>query len=237
MPEPLLPLAFGVAASAATYFGGWLTLRLRGQITLVLALAAGIVLGLALFDLIPQAIALVGNEGDVDTAFLYVALGFGVYLLLDRLLDPKRAGAASWRAHLGPASLTLHSLLDGMMIGIAFQVSHEVGWLIAAAVLTHDMADGFNTVTLSLARSGLHNARRWLLINGAAPLLGVAAGLLLDVPPAVLGPMLAAFGGVFLYIGACELVPRSHAADPRFRVALVTLAGMALMLGVVHLAH
>jgi zinc transporter ZupT len=235
MPAILLPLLFGILASAATLLGGLLALRLQNRATLVLGLAAGIVLGVALFDLIPEAVELATGQYEMHQLFAWLGLGVGAYLLLHQL--PGADGPQPWQVHLGPASLTLHSFIDGAMIGIAFQVSAEIGWLIAAAVLTHDVADGINTVSLSLARSGPRMARRWLLINGAAPLAGTLVGLLIAVPEGVMAPLLAVFGGVFLYIGACELVPRSHARDPRLRVTLATLAGMVLMWVVTGLAH
>ena len=104
-------------------------------------------------------------------------------------------------------------------------------------MLTHDVADGVNTVSLCLAAKAERAARRWLLLNGAAPLLGVVAGLTITVPVAMLAPLLAAFAGVFLYIGACELLPRSHALDPRLRTTMASLAGMALMFAVTSVAR
>lgn len=237
MPPVLLPLLFGLAASAATLIGGLLALRLKARASLVLGLAAGIVLGVALFDLIPEAIELGRGVHDAHRLFACIGLGIGAYLLLHQLPASGTRGVAAWQAHLGPASLTLHSFIDGVMIGIAFQVSHDVGWLVAAAVLTHDLADGINTVSLSLARSGPRLARRWLLVNGAAPLAGTMVGLLIQVAPGDMALLLALFGGVFLYIGACELVPRSHARDPRLRVTLATLAGLGLMYLLVDVVH
>lgn len=228
--SPLVPLAFGVAASAATLFGGLLALRLKARITLVLGLAAGIVLGVALFDLMPEAIAL--GEGIYSPRAIlgYVAVGLGGYLVLDRSLDGIGQAARSWRPHLGPASLTLHSFLDGMGIGLAFQISPAIGWVVALAVLTHDVADGINTVSLALSSSARGNALRWLVANGLAPTFGVVVGLMVRVPGYLLAPLLAMFAGVFLFIGACELLPRSHARDPRLRVTAASLAGIALML-------
>lgn len=230
MNTAFLPFAFGLAASGATLLGGSLALRFQRRISVVLGLAAGIVLGVALLDLVPEAITLAGGVAAPRMILAHVSLGFAGYLLLDRTLGSAERRLSAWHAHLGPASLTLHSLLDGMGIGLAFQISTDIGWIVALTVLTHDVADGVNTVSLSLsgARPGL--ARRWLIANGVAPLVGVAAGLMVRVPGQVLAPLLGVFAGVFLYIGACELVPRSHARDPRLRVTFATLAGIAFML-------
>ena len=228
----LLPVVFGIAASGATLAGGLLALRFAGRTTMILGLSAGIVLGVALFDLMPEALALGTASFRSRTILAAVALGIGGYMLLDRLLASAGAGRSRIRAHLGPASLTLHSFFDGMGIGIAFQISPQIGWLIALAVLTHDVADGVNTVSLSLGASDRELTRRWLLANVAAPFVGVVIGQIVRVPADLLAPLLAVFAGVFFYIGACELVPRSYALSPRLPTTLASLAGIALMYGV-----
>lgn len=231
------PLLFGIAATLATLAGGLMALRLQQRIALVLGITAGVVLGVAVFDLMPEAIELAAGEWSARSLVAFVALGLGAYMLLDRALGRAAWLPAAWRTHLGPATLTLHSLMDGMGIGIAFQIDEGAGWLVAAAVLTHDLADGVNTVSLCLAAQSEAAARRWLVLNGSAPMLGVLLGLSVHVPPIMLAPIMAAFAGVFLYIGACELVPRSYALDPRLRTTLASLAGMMLMFAVTSVAH
>ncbi|WP_267432570.1 ZIP family metal transporter [Sphingomonas sp. GM_Shp_1] len=233
----LIPLAFGLAAMVATLAGGMLALRLRHRIGMVLGVTAGIVVGVALFDLVPEALELAGDRWAVREMMGFTALGLAGYMLLDRLLARIPRAAASWRGDLGPAMLCLHSLMDGLGIGLAFQIDTAAGWMIALAVLTHDVADGVNTVSLSLAARSETAARRWLILNGIAPMLGVLIGLGIAIPASMLAPVMALFAGVFLYIGACELVPRSQSLDPRFRTSLATVAGIVLMLGVTHFAH
>ncbi len=233
----LVPLAFGLAAMAATLAGGMLALRLRHRIGMVLGVTAGIVVGVALFDLVPEALELAGDHWAVREMMGFTALGLAGYMLLDRLLARIPRAAAAWRGDLGPAMLCLHSLMDGLGIGLAFQIDTAAGWMIALAVLTHDVADGVNTVSLSLAARSETAARRWLILNGITPMLGVLIGLGIAIPASMLAPVMALFAGVFLYIGACELVPRSQSLDPRFRTSLATVAGIVLMLGVTHFAH
>ena len=168
------PLLLGGAASLATAAGGVLALRWRHRLMLIVALAAGVVLGVAVFDLLPEAIELGAPIVGGRSIGLAVAGGLGGYVLLARGTMRARATSVAWRAHLAPATLTLHSLVDGLGIGLAFQASAQVGWVVAAAVLTHDLVDGVNIVGLTLASRTEAAARRWLAMNSAAPLAGAA---------------------------------------------------------------
>ena len=228
--------AFGLAASGATLLGGMIAFRFGEQISALLAVAAGIVIGVALFDLLPEALERGEAVYSHRSTLGFAALGLTGYLLLGRLFASAE-GRARWGAHLGPASLTLHSFLDGLGIGLAFQISPQVGFVVALAVLTHDVADGLNTVSLALAIGERRLARRWLIANGAAPLLGVLLGALIEMPDVALTPVMAVFAGAFLYIGAVELVPRSLARDGRLRTTAYVVGGVALIAAVTAIAH
>ena len=109
----------------------------------------------------------------------------------------------------------------------------------AIAVLAHDLCDGVNTVTVALAggRSAERRvARAWLGVNALAPLVGIALATLVSVQPAVLAPLAAGFAGAFLYIGAADLLPKSHEGHPGLWTSASTAAGMAAIYGVVRLA-
>lgn len=232
-PPALVLVLLGLAAAAATLAGGTLALRLAGRVHLVLALSAGAVVGVALFDLLPEALELAGRPPALVTAI--AGAGFMAYLALDRALAG--AGEGGQRGHLGASSLTLHSLMDGLAIGLSFQVSAATAAVVTVAVLAHDLADGVNTVNVSLA-GGVDRpwARRWLLADAAAPLVGIGLAQFLHVSGPGLGLILAAFAGVFLCIGAGELVPASGRRDPRWPTTLATLAGCAAIWVVVRLA-
>lgn len=191
-------------------------------------------IGVALFDLLPEALSLGGKIASPQLVMGIMGVGFCGYMLLERSLGAAAEGRAG---HLGPASLTAHSLLDGLGIGLAFQVSPAIGAVVAAAVLAHDLADGVNTVTLSFSGGGgPARARGWLAADAAAPLIGIGLTRLFTVGEGALGLAIALFAGFFLYIGASALAPSSHRAAPRLRTSLATLAGMAAIWIVVRLA-
>jgi len=224
----LLPFVLGLAASLSTYAGGVLALRFIKHRELIFGLTAGFVIGLALLDLLPEALESGAGSYDVATITATLVAGLGLYLLLHRL---PASGA------LGRTTLLLHSLMDGLSIGLAFQVSSSAGWLIAVAVLAHDMADGANMVGLTMANGERRKAHIWLLINAAAPLIGVAMGQAVRVDLGEFALILALLAGGFLYIGAAELLPRSRAAMSGWSSAFASVTGLAIMGCVVHLVH
>jgi ZIP family zinc transporter len=234
IPNLVLLVAIGVAAGLATLFGGALALRLRRQIPLILGFSAGAVIGVALFDLTPEALELGGRVAAPTTVMGLIGAGFCGYMILERGLQ---AAATGHSGHLRPASLTLHSLVDGLGIGLAFQLGPAIGVVVAVAVLAHDLADGVNTVTLSLSGGGgPRRAGGWLIADAVAPLVGIGLTRLFTVSAGPLGLAVAVFAGFFLYIGASELTPASHRALPRVGTSLATLGGMAAIWLVVRLA-
>jgi zinc transporter ZupT len=227
----------GVAAAAITLLGGLAALRFSRQLWLLLSVAAGVIVGVSVFDLYPEAIALGEPLHGLRPVTVAFAIGFGFYLLLGRGFGASAASPATWRQHIAPATLALHSVVDGLGIGLAFQIGTRSGWLVAFAVLAHDFADGVNTVGVSLASRDAKAARLWLGINSAAPICGVLLGEHLRVSSDMLALLLAGFAGAFLHIGACELIPRSRLLEPRSRTAAASLAGLALMAVITGLAR
>ena len=228
------------AAFLATFVGGIFALTFRDKLHLILGFSAGAVAGVALFDLLPEAIELGTTYHDASTISLFVAFGFFGYLILDRLIllhtheEDNEMNAP--RGFFGAFTLSAHSFLDGIAIGIGFQVSAVVGIIVAAAVLTHDFSDGINTVNLVLRNGGnWKRAFQWLLVDAAAPVLGIASTLLFRISEPTIGLVLAVFVGTFLYLSASDLIPESHHRHPRALTTIMTLLGAALIYLVVHL--
>jgi zinc transporter ZupT len=163
-----------------------------------------------------------------------VGAGFLAFFLAERLVVlHHRDEAEQARAHaqvgaLGAAGLSLHSFVDGLGIGLAFQLGNATGYLVFLAVVTHDFADGLNTVNFILSQSGERKqALRWLAADSLAPLLGATVGVFVTVSEHTLGQLLAVYAGFFLYMGATDLLPEAHQHPSARRVAL-TAAGFVV---------
>ena len=162
-------------------------------------------------------------------------------MILDRAFsihfhETENCEKESHRGNVAATALSLHSLLDGIGVGLAFQVSSSVGWIVAVAVLTHDFSDGINTVSVIFKDKGERKrAVRWLVVDALAPLLGILLTFFISVPDAILGLILSIFTGFFIYLGASDLIPESHHFHPTFWTTLMTVFGIGTMYLVIQL--
>ena len=227
-------LLIGIGASIMTFTGGYFALYFKDRLHLMLGFSAGAVMGVALFDLVPEAIEISKGHHDLSIIMAFVALGFAIYLVVERMLTPDHYQdvIVDNVFPLIPFSLVMHSLLDGLAIGLSFQVSNAVGSIVAIAVLVHDFSDGINTVNTSLLAKG--NANRWLMLDTLSPLVGIALSQLIIVSEQYLSLLLSVFAGFFLYIGASELIPESQHRHPHFWTSFMTVLGMSLLYGVIY---
>lgn len=236
------------ATFLSTLLGGLFALRFKDKLHLVLGFSAGAVISVAFFDLMPESIELGAPFYEPAMMLRFTAVGFLVYLLLDRLVffhahhgDDEHAPHGHAKhpnlGVLGAGSLALHSFLDGVAIGLAFQVSAAVGAVVAVAVLVHDFSDGVNTVNMILKNAGgPRTAMRWLIAVAVAPILGALSTLFFSLPQNILAIILSVFAGFFLYIGATDLIPESHHAHPKLITTVMTIVGVLVLYVAIQIA-
>jgi zinc transporter, ZIP family len=217
----------------STLAGGLVALRLAKELTTAIALTGGIVVAVALFHVLPESIEAVDDPQRVG---VLVGVGFLTFFLAERLLvlhhrdDAEQAQAHAHVGAFGAAGLSLHSFVDGLGIGLAFDLSTSTGLLVFVAVISHDFADGLNTVGFVLRQSGDRtSAVRWLTVDALAPLAGAIIGTTLSISEYALGSALAVYAGFFLFLGATDLLPHAH-EHPSGKRVLLTVTGFAAIL-------
>jgi ZIP family zinc transporter len=232
----LTAFAVAFAAFASAFVGGLVAMRAARSVGVIIAIGAGIRIGAAFFDLIPEAIDQLG--GSVDGAMIFTAVGFLAFYAVEKLTTlhvgheaatEMDHGEASHRhiGVIGASGMSLHSFLDGVALAAGLVVGGGLGVVIAAVVVVHRFSDGIGIVSFMLAsRTPIRETYWWVSIVAIAPVAGVIVGLLLPVPDEVLGGMLATFAGFFLYIGAAELLPEAHRNDRSRWIVAATLSGV-----------
>jgi len=232
------------ATFVSTLGGGFFALRFRDRLHLILSFTAGVLLGVVSFDIIPEIFGMAQAHGlDADKAMVALVGGFLLFHVLEKTVLIHHAHETQYAAHRHPRAGVLsalaligHSFMDGVGIGLGFQVSQSVGIAVAVAVIAHDFCDGLNTVSLMLVnRNSSRRALVMLLLDAAAPMLGAAIAVRLQVPDSVLMLYLGFFAGFLLYIGAADVLPEAHSqAGPGLTAGLfaLTCLGAALIFAV-----
>lgn len=247
-------LATGLLMAAITLVGGLTLLLSEATLNRVVmplvALAAGSMIGGALFHMLPTAIAAFESE---LLPYIWVAIGFLLFLLFEQLFFVHRAEADSpgtarqlrtrsrairrrgGKEHEPVGHLVLigdgiHNLAEGLLVGASFVVDLELGismWLVAAA---HEVPQELGDFAV-LLHAGWSKSRALLLnlLSGLPFLVGgvcvYLASSQFDVQ--FLIPLAA---GNFLYIGASDLVPEFKHRG-RLGEALVHFAAFVTGLG------
>lgn len=218
-------------------------------------LACGLLLGVALGHLLPEAFSSGADPERVGQSALAVVVFF---VLFEGLLH-------AWGGHAAHGHRTnadkdhhkndrgveafallfgcsLHGFVDGIVVAGAFQVSGSLGWLAAAAVLLHEIPQ--EAGSMALVRSlGWPRGRTIavFLIPAVSTLAGGAAGGLFLSHSAYLPHVLAASAASFLFITLRSFLPEVMSAE-RSRKGVVAdvllfLAGLGLsfvLLGHIH---
>lgn len=241
-------LWLSLASVVSTTAGGLCALHLRARLHLLLGFTAGVLLGVVAFDLWPESLEQSRRSGgDGQAALLALVAGFVLFHGLRRFVLGRHAhgddGSAHGQRRVGTVStlaLIGHSVMDGVGIGLGFQISPTVGVTVAIAVIAHDFCDGLNTVSLMLLhRHGTRSALRMLALDAVAPVVGAASTLAFSLPQALLSHYLGFFAGFLLCVGATDILPQAYARAGRaaaMNLAGLTGLGVLAMYGVVQLA-
>lgn len=243
-PDALLLLAaYGLAIIAASLIGGALPSWARmthTQTQTAMSLVAGLILGVALYHLLPHALARIPPPNAMEQLVWWAMLGIIVMALLLRLLQfhrhdfssedagahthPHSAGKGSAAAWTGIAlGMGLHTLTEGVALGaavlgasLAGGATGLAGFSVFAAIAAHKPLDALSITAMMRAADAPAKWRSALNLGFAliCPAAALAAfyglGALTDGQDALVGKALAFTAGVFVCISLSDLLPEAH---------------------------
>lgn len=225
-------------AGIITIGGSLVALRTQQYRGPVYAVCAGALIGTALLAVVPEALKLTALGGRTPEELLLAsAIGFFVFYVLENLPHRGRAHAevlhythghptGIWAA----AGLAVHSFIDGIAIGEAFDEHFGLGWAVASGVILHKFADGLSVAgVMRGTRQSDRSTWGMVILVAAAPVAGVLTEPFLHVPPGLRALLLGWFAGVFLYLGATSLLPAAHEASSSRSLPLYAIAGATLI--------
>jgi zinc transporter ZupT len=236
---PLLAAIIGIAGAA---LGLWLT-GLRQRVQMMVPFSAGVLLGVALFGLLPE---LAAQAGWVASGILFAA-GYGLLIVINRFAYPVCPTCAHDHDHTScstelhgfaaplVAGAALHAFLDGWAIA-AVQSAAPLGLRVAVplAVTLHKLPEGIalgGILRASMRSRGA--AMAWCALAEGATLLGGVLGLAMSPHLGaqwILYPLGITAGWLF-YLGhhAVHEEWKRRGAAPAFLSALAGMAGAAII--------
>ena len=236
-----IAIVLAAVTAIATSAGGFLAIRSRDRLHLVLGLSAGLLLGLVAFDLLPEVFELntqsFGNVPVVSIAFVagFLALHFAEQIFGSH--EPAESDYGHEHNHsvniagtLGALAMGGHVFLDGVALGLSFKISNALGLAVFIAILSHAFSDGLNTVSL-LIKSG-HWTKRAIAILGLDAIMrigGAALGTYVVISDPTLGLYLAMFSGFVIYLATSHILPEAHSRHPSKITMLMTVLGVVAM--------
>ena len=234
----MTPILLSIGTFVSTLSGGLTAFRNKKRLHNILGYTAGIILGVIAFDLLPEIFKLAGeNNVDPTKPMIALVVGFLAFHILEKTVLLHHAHEHEYGKHRHPRvgiisalALSGHSFLDGVGIGLGFQVNNTVGIAVATAVIGHDFADGLNTVTLMLShKNSTKRSLILLLIDSLAPVIGAASTLFFKLSEANLVIYLGFFVGFLLYIGASDILPQAHEENSSKLTIALTVLGVVFM--------
>jgi zinc and cadmium transporter len=234
-----------ILAALAALSGGLVAIKSRERINLALGFTAGVILGLVAFDLLPEIFEITKNENfDIIWPMIAFVSGFLLFHIIEKSILLHNSHENQYGPHLHPyvgiagaVALCGHSFLDGVSIGIGFQVSSAVGTAVAIAVIGHRFADGFNTTNVLLFHKNTPSAaKKMLYIAAIMPILGGLTTLFFTLSETILAVYLGFFAGFLLYIGASDILPQAHSKNSSRATIGLTVIGAVFMFFVTRLA-
>ena len=196
------------------------------RLSLALHATAGILLGIAAFELLPTAFA-ASSRWPIVTAFV---LGAAVYVVVDWLIEMitgRGAGGEAWMIYSGVA-VDLFS--DGVMLGTGTTIGIGLAVVLAVAQLPANVPEGYAT-SGAFQDAGMGRGRRLLVaVSFAIPVLlgAVLSYLALRGAPEIWRlALLAATAGYLAAAVVEELVPEAHERVRGWAASWAFVAGLA----------
>ncbi|HAM39004.1 MAG: hypothetical protein A2474_02860 [Elusimicrobia bacterium RIFOXYC2_FULL_34_12] len=189
----------------------------------LISFAAGIMLATSFLHLIPESLEI------SEKVPFFVLLGFLIfYLIQNYLITIHPCSDEHCAVHnlstMSFIGLAVHSLLDGIAIGIGFEVSSTIGIFTAIAVILHELPEGLITTSI-LLHANLQRKRIWIysLIVALATPFGAITSLFFvkNLQPHILGNALAITAGSFIYLASADLIPEIHRSKRKINSAIL----------------
>lgn len=216
----------------------------RAQV-IMLAVAAGVMLGATVFSLIVPALDTASSNGHGELwAALLVSAGiclgavsiWGIHAVLPHQhFNKGHEGGSSFalgRNWLFILAITLHNFPEGMSVGVAFGNDVGTGVAVMLGMALQNLPEGL-AVAAALISDGFgrgHAFRLALLTGLVEPIGGLVGAAAVSSSHALLPWGLAFAGGAMLFVISGEVIPETHGKGNERTATFCLVLGFVVMM-------
>ena len=230
MVNNFYPILLSLIIISALSFTGVLALAfnknlLRKVLTTLTSFAAGALLAVAFFHLMPEAFQILGEK-----VFTTVLLGLIVFFILERIIHWHHCHDENCEFHaehyLNLIGDGFHNFLDGGIIAAAYLVNIQAGIAATIAIAAHEIPQEIGDFAI-LVHGGF-SEKKALLFNFLTACTAILGGLMTVYLSQLfnsLAPILISISaGGFIYIATADLLPTIAKERNRKRMLLHSLS-------------
>jgi zinc transporter ZupT len=183
-----------------------------------MSFAAGVLISVSFLHIIPTSFRM------TSSAPIYLLVGFMGLYTINRFINILFCNECNWEnlsiGVIPMIGIGLHSLIDGIIYSITFNVSIFTGALAAIGMILHEFPEGIVTFVL-LERSGFSRKKSAFyafLAAGISTPLGtvISFPFIEKISFPLLGVLLAISAGALVYVGASHLLPAVEKENRKF---------------------
>ena len=240
MNTAVLGLFFG---TIGTTIGGIIGCSLKSQsnkfLSFILSFAAGLMMAVICFDLIPEALGL----SQITEVIIGIVLGIIVMIFCDLIVDKIFSKKPILNQNTNKVSnnllktgiivsigLAIHNIPEGLAIGSGFEASLKLGFSLAIAICFHDIPEGIS-MALPMKNGGMkaYKIMFYVILSGIATGVGALIGSIVGkISEQIIAIALSFAAGAMLYIVSGELIPESNSLYKGRISALGNMIGLII---------
>lgn len=234
----LLGLFFG---TFGTTIGGIIGVTFKNPsrkfLSFILQFAAGLMIAIICFELIPEALEI----SNISSVFIGIFVGVIAMVICDNLVKKiyskrekrNKSGTSNSLLKTGiivGIGLAIHNFPEGLAIGSGFESSIKLGYSLALAIALHDIPEGIS-MSVPMKNGGMSKTKAVILtlLSGVTTGIGAFFGAIVgEISETVIAICLSFAAGAMLYIVSGELIPESNQIYKGRMGTLGNIAGFIL---------
>ncbi|WP_189911036.1 ZIP family metal transporter [Clostridium cochlearium] len=199
----------------------------------LLGFAAGLMLSVVVFDLIPEAL----RNWSFKHTIIFCILGIIFIAFVDKNISNESINQHKKMAMITALGLMLHNFPEGMIMGCGFAAGTNLGIKMSLVIAIHDIPEGMAVATpLMASNENSFKIFLYTVITALPTALGAILGAFMgQVSNDLLGANLSLASGIMLYVVCGEMLPQSNKLWEGVSNTIGVLSGLIFGLIIVYL--